>query len=268
MGPFTIGTTIDPGDLGEGLAKIGETASTAAEAVSIFGELAGMVAQQQRMLEDWEFQRDATKFEIEQMDLEIQGAELQIKMAALEIQIYEKEVEHQASIQNFYKEKFSNLELYQWMSSRMSSLYFQTYKLAYDMAKYAEKAFQYERGVKAAEVNFIQPNYWNSQRKGLMAGENLGMDLDRMEQAFFETHERRLEIAKNISLLELDPVAYLNLLKKGTCDFRLSEALIRLRLPRTLLPTNQNDYFDHYGRRRSNGQCDLDPTQSQYSHGT
>lgn len=237
LGPFTIGTTVDPGDIGEGLAKIGETASTASEGISILGELAGMVAQQERMLQDWEFQRDATKFEIEQMDLEIEGAELQIKMAALEIQIYEKEVEHQESIQSFYKEKFSNLELYQWMASRMSSLYFQTYKLAYDMAKYAEKAFQYERGIKAAEVNFIQPNYWNSQRKGLMAGENLGMDLERMEQAFFETHERRLEIAKNISLLELDPVAYLNLLKKGVCDFRLSEALF------------DYDYQGHYCRQ-------------------
>lgn len=225
IGPFSFGTSIDPGDLGEGLSKVGEAASAASEGLSILGEISGMVAQQERMQEDWAFQRDATKHEIEQMKLEIEGAKLQQKVAMLEIDIYEKEVEHQESIENFYKEKFSNQQLYQWMSGRLSGLYYQTYQLAYDMAKYAEKAFQYERGLPAAEANYIQPTYWNSQRKGLMAGESLGLDLDRMEKAFIETNERRLEISKNISLLELDPMAFLNLLKKGVCEFRLSEAL-------------------------------------------
>ena len=44
------------------------------------------------------------------------------------------------------KTKFTNQELYSWMVTKLSTLYFQTYQLAYQLAKQVEKAFQHELG--------------------------------------------------------------------------------------------------------------------------
>jgi hypothetical protein len=166
-----------------------------------------------------------------QIQAQIEGAKLQLKVAEYELTIHEKEIEHNRSIATFMTDKFSNEQLYQWMTSQLSGLYYQAYKLAYDMAKAAEKAYQYERGLPASEVNFISGMYWNSQRKGLLAGDSLGLDLDRMEQAFIQGDRRRFEISKPISLLELDPLAFLTLKATGKCEFELSEALFDYDFP-------------------------------------
>ena len=123
------------------------------------------------------------------------------------------------------------------MTSKLSGLYFQTYKLAHDMAKSAEKAYQFERGLKESEVSFIGGMYWDSLRKGLLSGDSLGHDLDRMEKAYIDTNSRTFEISKNISLAELDPMAFIQLKTKGTCEFNLSEALF------------DYDFQGHYNRQ-------------------
>lgn len=52
-----------------------------------------------------------------------------------------------------------------------------------------------------------------------------------MEQAYIETDAQRLEIAKTISLLELDPMAFLQLKRTGRCEFFLTEALFDYDFP-------------------------------------
>ena len=74
--------------------------------------------------------------------------------------------------------KFNNQQLYGWMISQLSTLYFQTYQMDYNMAKQAEKAFQYELGL--SDSNFIQFGYWDSLKKGLLSGEQLHHDRRRM----------------------------------------------------------------------------------------
>ena len=120
------------------------------------------------------------------------------------------------------------------MSGRLSGLYLQAYNMAYDMAKAAERAFQFERGVAESEATFVRPLYWESRRNGLLAGESLGLDLERMAKAYQDADSRGLEITKRISLADLDPVALLRLKSTGTCEFALDRGAVRLRLPRPL----------------------------------
>jgi len=126
------------------------------------------------------------------------------------------------------KSKFTNESLYNWMVSRISSLYFQAYKIAYDMAKLAEKALQYEFGVNDTFINF---GHWDSLKKGLLAGESLELDLNRMEKAAIDMDSRYLEIEKVISLLQLDPVALADLKRDGKCEFEFSEKLFDYDYP-------------------------------------
>src|SRR5436305_15112998 len=94
-----------------------------------------------------------------------------------------------------------------------------------------ENSFQFERGLQEQEASFITGGYRDSQRKRLLAGEQLTLDLDRMEQAFVKTDGRRLEITREVSLLELAPLAYLPLKLKGSCEFNLDEYVFDYDFP-------------------------------------
>ncbi|NEQ65195.1 MAG: hypothetical protein F6K21_06795 [Symploca sp. SIO2D2] len=230
-GPFSFGVTSGGKNVGEMLARFGEAAQSGAEALSLGSEIAGVTAQFKRSMEDWQLQQKMATSEILQLDYQISAQKHRLKMAQQELLLHEKEMENHEAIALFMKSKFSNLELYNWMSGKISGLFFQTYKLAHDYAKQAEQAFIFEKGLKAGSVNYINGMYWDSQRQGLLAGASLDLDLDRMAKAYLETNSRRLEITKNISLLETDPLALLALKTKGVCTFRLSEELFDYDFP-------------------------------------
>jgi len=131
------------------------------------------------------------------------------------------------------KDKFTNQELYNWMVSQISTIYFQSYQMAYDIAKRTEKAFQYELGdFNASFVNF---GYWDSLKKGLLSGEQLHYDLRRMETAFLEKNKREFELNKHISLAILDPMALIKLKETGRCFVNLPETLFDLDYPGHLM---------------------------------
>jgi hypothetical protein len=80
-------------------------------------------------------------------------------------------------------------------------------------------------------TSFIQYGYWDSLNKGLLTGENLSLDLKRMEVAYLEKNRRELEITKHISLLQLDPMTLIALKETGSCEINLPEALFDLDFP-------------------------------------
>ena len=107
------------------------------------------------------------------------------------------------------RDKFTSRDLYGWMITQISGLYFQSYQLAYDLAKRAERALQHE--LADASASFISFGYWDSLKKGLMAGERLQLDLRRMETAYREANRREYELTRHISLAQVDPAALVQL---------------------------------------------------------
>lgn len=95
-------------------------------------------------------------------------------------------------------DSFTNLELYSWRVSHLSLLYLQSYQMAYDLAKRAEKACYYELG--GEDTSHIHFGCWDSLKKGLLAVEKSRNDLRRLEAASLEQKRRNYEITKHISL--------------------------------------------------------------------
>jgi hypothetical protein len=114
------------------------------------------------------------------------------------------------------------------MISRLSSLYFQAFRLAHDAAKAAEKGMQFEL---PTNETFIGAGHWDSLKKGLLAGESLMLDLGRMERKHLDGDSRFLEIEKTISMRRTFPGALLLLATTGECEFELGEALFDLDFP-------------------------------------
>ena len=99
------------------------------------------------------------------------------------------------------------------------SVYQQSYNLAYEMAKKAEKAYQRELGIESS--SFIQYGYWDNAKQGLVSGEKLQLSLRQLENSFLNNNRREYELSKHISLLQLNPLALLQLKATGKCTISI-----------------------------------------------
>ncbi|MBO9998655.1 MAG: hypothetical protein J7641_06540 [Cyanobacteria bacterium SID2] len=188
----------------------------------------GTKAERKRRKEEWDHNEKLAGFDIAEIEKQIEATAAQMNAASRDFLIHQKTIDQHNEVGNFYRTKFLNKDLYNWMSNRLSSLYFQTYKLAFDIAKQAERAFQFEFGTDESYISF---GYWDSRRKGLLAGEALRLDLARLEKSALDQDSRYLEITKTISLARLDPIAFLQLRETGRCQFTLGELLFDRDFP-------------------------------------
>ena len=81
------------------------------------------------------------------------------------------------------------------------------------------------------QTQYIQFNYWDTGHQGLLSGEALYLDLKRLEMAYHDDNKRELEMTRQISLRQLDPVALLTLRITGPCTITVPEWLYDLDTP-------------------------------------
>lgn len=219
-------------------AALNNAAAVTSDIAQILQMSSGMTATiggHNRRAQEWEFQREVAAKELPQIDKQVAAAEIRKAIAEQELANHDKQKENLEKELAYMQSKFSNQELYDWMINQLSTLFFQTYQLAYDTAKRAERCFRYELGL--SDSSYIQFGYWNSLKKGLLSGEKLHYDLKRLETAYYEQNRREYELTKHISLAQIDPVALMQLRQTGECFVNLPEALFDL------------DYPGHYFRR-------------------
>ncbi len=218
-------------------SSISEAATLSDALAGILGQKAAMVAtgaQYERRAEDWGLQKSIAEFELSQINSQIESAMLRLEVAKREIEVHEATEKQAEEREKFFRRKYTSKELYQWIAGRVSMVYFQTYKLAVDLARSAERAYQYECN---ADRSFIDFGQWDSRRKGLQAGEALMLGLNQLEKAHMEDDRRELELNKFVSLLQLDPDALMRLKLTGSCTFKFNELLFA------------QDHPGHYCRR-------------------
>ena len=189
----------------------------------------------ERRWDEWQFQLEVAKKELQQIETQITAADLRRQIAEKELDNHILQRTHAQEVADHLRSKFSNQELYNWMVSELSALYFQSYQLAYDTARRAELAYRFERGI--ADSSFIRFGQWDSLRRGLLAGERLQLDLRRLELASLHEHRREHELTKHISLVSLNPLALIQLKETGSCELEVPEVLFDL------------DHPGHYMRR-------------------
>lgn len=225
-----------------------DAASAIAHGLSTVGEMFDLVsrgwqhgANKQSILgghirrrDEWAFQSNQALKELQQIDKQIIANQIRIDITKKELDNHIEQIGQAKAVDEVMRSKFSNEQLYQWMISQLSGLYFSTYRMALDMARRAERAAQRELGVKP--LNIMGNDYWDSLRSGLLAGERLHQDIRRLEIAYLDQNRREYELTKHISLRRLDPKALVNLRIKDThghcrCDFELPEWLFDLDTP-------------------------------------
>ena len=100
-------------------------------------------------------------------------------------------------VDEFMRDKFTNQELYDWMVGQIAGIYFQSYQLAYDVAKRAERAYRYELGLQRLELHPVrllgQPEEGAAGRRAAAPRPQAdGGGLPRPEPARVRDHQARL----------------------------------------------------------------------------
>ena len=235
--PFGCGAAVKFGGTFLGLAMDSWARSVQQKATdqSFRAGRASKMATFTRRDQEFVFHFNTAKNEMIQIDKQIAGAEIRTQIAEIELANHQQQIANSVQVEEYMKNKFSNQELYQWMKEQLFFVYKQSYQLAYDMAKKAEKAYRFELGI--TDTNFIQYGYWDSSYQGLVSGEQLHLAIKQMEKAYIEANRREFELTKSISLAILNPLLLLQLKQTGSCEIDLPEELFDL------------DYPGHYFRR-------------------
>ena len=209
---------------GENVASAASSwASVSRGLAGLLSEAGGMAATMgnyQRRIDEWNLQAQLANAELTQMDSQIAAANDRLNVASNELTIQKQQISNATAVSSFLTGKYTNADLYNWMISQLTTVYTQAYQLAFSLALQAQNAYQYELG---SSDTFIQFGYWDSQHKGLAAGEGLLFDLRRMEAQYLADNGRELELTKHISLAISSPGALVLLRETGTCQIALDE---------------------------------------------
>lgn len=233
--PTSLGVTYGGDNVGPSIREFSESIGKVVSILNASAQMASTVGGHQRRFDDWKLQERVAEKEIEQIDKQIAAGDIRKAIAEKELANHDIQIENSKEVDEYLRNKFTNRELYDWMVGQIAGIYFQSYQLAYDVAKRAERAYRYELGLR--DSNFIQFGYWDSLKKGLMCGERLHHDLKRLEISYLDQNKREYEITKHISLNLIDPLSLMKLKETGECFVSLPEALFDI------------DYPGHYMRR-------------------
>jgi hypothetical protein len=188
-----------------------------------------------RREQDWAFQSNLAAGEISQIFKQIRGAEIRQAIAELELKNHRQQMKHAEEIERFLNEegtenkgKKTNKALYTWMKREVKGLYSQCFQFAFDVAKKAERALQHELG--KPELSYLQFGY-HAGKEGLLAGEKLYFDIKRMEMAYHDLNQREYELTRHVSVLQVNPLALLQLRATGRCTVTLPETLFDMDGP-------------------------------------
>jgi hypothetical protein len=218
-------------NLGAAAQAVASSARALSNAKSYEATKASTMAAYGRRLHDWRFQADLAVHEVAQVDQQIVAAEIRQQIAEQDLARHDQQTDQARQVEEFLKLKFSSQQLFGWMASKLVSVHFQAYQMAWQTALQAQAAFQQELGPDGAGADFIRPDNWDSLKKGLMAGEMLHLQLRQMETAHLAANRRELEITKHVSLFQLDPMALLQLRATGACSFHVPEVWLALDFP-------------------------------------
>ncbi|MCT2385795.1 Tc toxin subunit A-related protein [Erwinia pyrifoliae] len=200
--PNTFGLANGGGDLGapfHAQAQILQAMAGASDQSAVINDI---TAGYQRRAEEWGLQRDIADREIGQLDAQIDSLKAQIAMQQKQIALTETESAHAQQLYKLQSSRFTSQALYNWMVSRLSTLYYQMYDATIPVCMQARTALTRELGEDKAHGLF-RTAVWSDLYQGLLAGEGLTTELQKLNNVWLQYGALGLEATRTVSLAAL-----------------------------------------------------------------
>jgi hypothetical protein len=199
-----------------------------------------------RQLQDRRLQANQAGYDIINTNKQIEAQSIKLALCDNDIKMQAEQIANGTEVEEYLRSKYTNESLYAWMDASARQILYQTYLLAIDAARSAEKAVAFELGPKVTpSAPRLASSYWDGDRQGAFAAQNMYLDLKRIENLYLTRRPHDYEITKNVSLRSIDPWALLRLQENGRTEFTLPEVLFDF------------DFPGHYCRRIRNIQLTI-----------
>ncbi len=237
------------GKFHEIMTNTGNALNAIANGLSSQAQLWQTLATFERRKQEWEFNRDLADQDIKIGQQQIKLAKDRVRIVGQEREIAVLQNDHAKATLDFLKNKFTNAELYEWMSRILEDVYAWFLQEATSMAVLAQRQLAFERQIDLPP--FVRTDYWvvdpnqlgnsmtgegNTDRRGLTGSTRLLKDLTELDQYAFNTNSPKLQLSKTISLNEIAPEELMALRDGGIANFRTTHELF------------DRDYPGHYLR--------------------
>jgi hypothetical protein len=225
--PFAM--TYGGREIGSFFNAIGDAISSDAAEFHTVSAIAGAQAGFQRRGEEWAFAHSQAQQELKQLDKQVLAAEIRVAIAENDLQTHQLQTEQSAELYDFIQTKLTGIGLYNYHAATLSKLHRDSYTLAFQLAKMTEKAFQFELN---DDTSSIKNDNWQFDQNGLLAGDQLQLQLQQLENSYLEKNKRKKEITQSFSMAMIDPLSLLELRESGKCAlFEIPELAFDLLYP-------------------------------------
>jgi hypothetical protein len=219
-------------------------ATETAAAASVTASILSTYASYERREQEWRLQRALAEHDTLIGSQQVTLAQDHTRIVGQELTIAELQADQAQATADFLANKFTNAELYDWMSGILEGVYAFFLQQATAMAKLAEHQLAFER--QEVPQAIVQADYWDApsdfaegapgqrkapDRRGLTGSARLLQDVQALEQHAFETDRRKLQLSKTISLARLAPVEFARLRETGVIVFATPSSLFDRDFP-------------------------------------
>lgn len=193
----------------------------------------------ERREQEWQLQKHQSQKDRQIGIQQILHAKNQQQVAAQEFTLAKWQLEHAEAVMNFLANKFTNAELFEWMSGVLGGVYAYFLQQATALAQLAEAQLAFERQEPAP--GFVRVDYWidtaagagieQTDRRGLTGSARLLQDIYRLDQYAFDTDKRKLHLTQTLSLAQLGTQELQQFRDTGVLTFATPEALFDQEFP-------------------------------------
>lgn len=154
-----------------------------------------------RRRDEWKLQLDSAENELKQLDKQEAALNARREATGMQRDYLQTQQRQMTEQLQLLKSRFTSQQLYSWLRSRLSTIFWQFYDVSVTAALRAEQSWQFETG--QSSQRFIRPGAWQQSSGGLLCGESLLLDLAHMEKAWLDWDKRALEVTRTVSLAEV-----------------------------------------------------------------
>lgn len=212
--------------------------------ISSFSSYLSMLATYGRRKQEWELQYDLALADENTSNIQKTLSDNRYNIVEYEKRIAELNSDHSQDVINYLSNKFTNAELYHWMSGVIREVYSYFLQQATVTARLAQAQLMFERQEQG--LNFILSNYWHitkqgnaafsadddsPDRRGMTGSARLLQDIHKLDQHAFSTDRRKLEMSKTISLALLDPIVFQKFRETGSLLFNTTHEMFDRDFP-------------------------------------
>ena len=220
---------------GDALEKGAQALASAGAAAGIQAGIQDKIASYERRRQEWQYQHDLSRKDKLITDQQHRIALDQQQVVLQERSIANSQLQHAQATVNFLATKFTNVELYEYMSGILQGVYSYFLQQASAMARMAQNQLAFER--QEATLSFIQADYWQPpserstaagngsapDRRGMTGSARLLQDIYELDQHAFATNQRKLQLTKTISLAQMAPFEFQQFRETGVLPVAITQ---------------------------------------------